>query len=54
MEFTCNNNFYFSIDMAFFEALHGRKCRSSICMDKVGERKLLGPELIHISIEKIK
>ncbi|XP_052288656.1 uncharacterized protein LOC127899339 [Citrus sinensis] len=40
--------------MAPFEALYGRKCRSPICWDEVGERKLLGPELIQVTVDKIK
>ena len=30
--------------MAPFEALYGRKCRTSICWDEVKERQLLSPE----------
>ncbi|KAL5577228.1 hypothetical protein UlMin_018927 [Ulmus minor] len=32
--------------MAPYEALYGRKCRSPIHWDEVGERKLLGPEIV--------
>ena len=32
--------------MAPFEALYGSKCRSPVYWDDIGERKLLGPELI--------
>ncbi|XP_073107195.1 uncharacterized protein [Elaeis guineensis] len=39
--------------MAPFEALYGRKCRSPICWDEVGERKLLGPEIVQQTAEKI-
>uniref|UniRef100_A0A2N9FG06 Reverse transcriptase domain-containing protein n=1 Tax=Fagus sylvatica TaxID=28930 RepID=A0A2N9FG06_FAGSY len=35
-------------------ALYGRKCRSPICWDEVGERKLLGPEIVQITVDKIK
>ena len=49
-----NNSFYSNIGIVPFEALHGRKCRSPICWDEVGERKLLGPELVQITTEKIK
>ncbi|XP_022876882.1 uncharacterized protein LOC111395103 [Olea europaea var. sylvestris] len=40
--------------MAHFEALYGRKCRTPVCWDEVGERKLLGPEYIQITAEKVK
>ncbi|XP_020531632.1 receptor-like protein kinase [Amborella trichopoda] len=43
IEFVSNNNFQANIQMAPFEALYGRKCRSPICWDEVGERRLLGP-----------
>ena len=32
--------------MAPYEALYGRKCRSPVHWEEVGERKLLGPELV--------
>lgn len=40
--------------MAPFEALYGRKCRTHICWEEVGKRKLLGPELVHLMTEKIR
>ena len=46
VEFSYNNHFQTSIGMTPYEALYGRKCRSLICWDDVGERKLLGPELV--------
>ena len=54
VEFSYNNNFQTSIVMAPYEALYGRKCRSSICWDDVGEKKLLGPDLVQVTIEKIR
>jgi hypothetical protein len=44
VEFAYNNSFQSSIGMAPYEALYGRKCRSPICWDEVGVRKILGPE----------
>ncbi|XP_035549700.1 uncharacterized protein K02A2.6-like, partial [Juglans regia] len=46
IEFSYNNNFHSSIQMAPYEALYGRKCRSPLCWDEVGESKLFGPEII--------
>ena len=43
IEFSYNNSYHSSIQMAPFEALYGRKCRSPVYWDEVGERKLLGP-----------
>ncbi|KAL6313285.1 hypothetical protein AAG906_005569 [Vitis piasezkii] len=45
VEFAYNNSFQASIGMTPFEALYGRKCRSPICWNDVGERKLLGLNL---------
>ncbi|XP_060200211.1 uncharacterized protein LOC132628448 [Lycium barbarum] len=40
--------------MAPYEALYGRKCRSSTSWFKVREPKLFGPDLVHHAIEKVK
>ena len=53
VEFAYNNSFQASIGMASYEALYGRKYRTLICWDEVGERKLNSEELIKISTEKI-
>ena len=53
MEFAYNNGYHASIEMAPFEALYGRKCRTPICWDEVGERKLLGPELVQITTDNL-
>ena len=37
MKFTYNNNYQASIQMAPYEALYGRPCRSLVCWTKVGE-----------------
>ena len=39
--------------MAPFEALYGRKCHTLVCWDEVGERRLIGPELVQITLDKI-
>jgi len=53
IEFSYNNSYHTSIQMAPFEALYGRKCRSPVCWTEVGESSLLGPELIQETTEKI-
>ncbi|XP_022865685.1 uncharacterized protein LOC111385521 [Olea europaea var. sylvestris] len=40
--------------MAPFEVLYGRKCRTPLCWDEVGERKLLDLEYVQITAEKVK
>ena len=54
MEFAYNNSYQASIEMAPFEALYGRKCRTPVCWDEIGERRLVGPELVQITSEKVK
>ena len=54
VEFAYHNSYYSSIGMASYEALYNRKCSSPICWDEVGERKLLGPEIVQITVDKIK
>ncbi|KAL8094138.1 hypothetical protein AgCh_035848 [Apium graveolens] len=46
VEFAYNNSYHASIGMPPYEALYGRKCRSPVYWDEVGERKILGPELV--------
>ena len=54
MEFASNNSYPASIGMAPYEALYGRKCRTPVCWDEVGERKLVGPEIVQMTYDKIK
>jgi hypothetical protein len=53
VEFAYNNSFQATIGMAPYETLYGRKCRSPLYWDEVGERQLLGPELVQETKEKI-
>ena len=43
IEFAYNNNYHSSIEMAPYEALYGRKYRSPLSWDEIGERELTGP-----------
>ena len=53
MEFAYNNSYHSTIDMAPYEALYGRKCRSPIHWDEIGEKKFLGPELVQRTTEAV-
>ncbi|KAI3808106.1 hypothetical protein L1987_24049 [Smallanthus sonchifolius] len=53
IEFSYNNSYHKSINMAPFEALYGRKCRSPICWNEIGEAQITGPELIQETSDKI-
>ncbi|XP_019230368.1 PREDICTED: uncharacterized protein LOC109211300 [Nicotiana attenuata] len=37
-----------------YEALYGRKCRMPLCWNEVGERKLVGPEIVKQTEDKVK
>ena len=54
MEFASNNSYFANIGMTPYEALYGRKCRTPVCWDKVGERNLVGPEIVKVTCDKIK
>ena len=53
MKFAYNNSYQSSIGMAPFEALYGQKCRTPVCWDEVGDRRLISPELVQITLDKI-
>jgi len=53
VEFAYNNSFQPTIGMAPYEALYGRKCRLPLYWDEVGERQMLGPELVQETKENI-
>ena len=53
VEFSYNNSYQASIQMAPYEALYGRPCRSLICWTEVGESSTTGPDLIQDTIEKV-
>ncbi|XP_070002709.1 uncharacterized protein [Nicotiana sylvestris] len=53
IELAYNNSFFASIQMAPFEALYGRRCRSPIGWFEVEEAKLLGVDLVHQAMEKV-
>ena len=52
-EFAHNDSYQASIQMAPYEALYGRPCRSSICWTEVGESFVTGPDLIRDTSEKV-
>ena len=54
VEFSYNNSYQTSLKMAPFEALYGRRCRTPLSWDEVGDRQLFGPDLIKESEQKVK
>ena len=53
VEFAYNNSYQTSIQMAPYEALYERPCRSPICWTEVGESLITGPDLIRDTSEKV-
>lgn len=53
IKFAYNNSYQANIQMASFEALYG-KGKTPTCWEEIGERRLLGPELVKLTIEKIR
>jgi hypothetical protein len=54
IEFSHNNSYHSSIGMAPYEALYGRKCRTPLCWAEVGDKSIIGPEIIQETTLKIK
>ncbi|WMV59179.1 hypothetical protein MTR67_052564 [Solanum verrucosum] len=54
IEFAYINSYRFSIQMAPYEALYERRCRSPIGWFEVGEAGLIGPDLVHQAMERVK
>ncbi|WVZ49152.1 hypothetical protein U9M48_000529 [Paspalum notatum var. saurae] len=51
-EFAYNNSYQKSLEMAPFEALYGRRCRTPLNWSEPGERVTFGPEIEHNLGEK--
>ncbi|XP_070016990.1 uncharacterized protein [Nicotiana sylvestris] len=52
-EFAYNNSFQSSIQMALYEALYGRRCRSHIGWFEASETNLLGSDLAQEAMDKV-
>ncbi|GJT65766.1 putative reverse transcriptase domain-containing protein [Tanacetum coccineum] len=52
-EFSYNNSYHTSIRCALFEALYGRKCRSPVLWAEIGEGRLIGPDLVQETTNKV-
>ena len=54
MEFAYNNNYQSNIGMAPYEALYGRKCRTPVCWTDLNEHKVIGPDIVKETEEKVR
>jgi hypothetical protein len=53
-EFSYNNSYQSSLQMAPFEALYGRRCRTPLSWSETGERKIFGPDLVVEADDKVR
>ncbi|GKA99338.1 putative reverse transcriptase domain-containing protein [Tanacetum coccineum] len=51
--FSYNTSYHSRIRCAPFEALYGRKCRSLVLWAKIGDSRLIGPELVQETTDKV-
>ncbi|KAJ9544751.1 hypothetical protein OSB04_024458 [Centaurea solstitialis] len=54
VEFSYNNSYHASIQCAPYEALYGRKCRSPLNWLEVRESRLIRPDIVQETTDKIK
>nr|GEU46419.1 putative reverse transcriptase domain-containing protein [Tanacetum cinerariifolium] len=52
-EFSYNNSYHSSIRCALFEALYGRKCRSHVLWAEIGYSRLIRPDLVQETTDKV-
>jgi transposase InsO family protein len=53
-EFSYNNSYQFSLRMAPFKALYGRRCRTPLNWSQPREREIFGPDLVNEAERKVK
>nr|ABA93571.1 retrotransposon protein, putative, Ty3-gypsy subclass [Oryza sativa Japonica Group] len=53
-EFLYNNSYQASLQMAPYEALYGRKCRTPLLRDQTGERQVFRTDILREAEEKVK
>nr|AAN01260.1 Putative retroelement [Oryza sativa Japonica Group]AAP53141.1 retrotransposon protein, putative, Ty3-gypsy subclass [Oryza sativa Japonica Group] len=53
-EFSYNNSYQASLQMAPYEALYGRKCRTPLLWDQTGERQVFRTDILREAEEKVK
>jgi hypothetical protein len=52
-EFSYNNSYQASLQMAPFEALYGHKCRTPLNWSETGEIQVFGPDIIKEAEEQV-
>ena len=54
VEFAYTNTYHSSIDMAPYEMLYGRRCRTPTCWLEPGEKQFASSEIVQITEDKVK
>ena len=54
IEFSYNNSYHSSIEMAPYEALYDRQCRTPLCWQEIDEVLTIGPDVIQATTQKIR
>jgi hypothetical protein len=52
-EFSYNNSYQESLKMAPFEMLYGRRCRTPLFWNEMGERKVFGPDILEEPVKQV-
>ena len=53
IEFYYNNSYQANIVMAPYEALYGRRCRTPVCWTELNEHKVIGPDIVKDTEDKV-
>ena len=53
VKFSYNNSYQASIQMAPYEEIYGRPCQSLVCWMEIGERFVIGLNLVKDTSEKV-
>ncbi|PKI61133.1 hypothetical protein CRG98_018453 [Punica granatum] len=53
MKFAYNNSYQSSIRIASYESLYGQACQTPLCWNEVGERQLIGLEIVDLTSENV-
>ncbi|XP_076904603.1 uncharacterized protein LOC143560111 [Bidens hawaiensis] len=51
--FSKGDGYHTSIQMAPYEALYGRKCRTPVCWSEIGDNQLSGPEIVQRTTDQV-
>jgi hypothetical protein len=53
-EFSYNNSYQESLKMAPFEMLYGRRCRTPLFWNEIGEWKVFGPNILQKAAKQVR